>query len=161
MDCSPPGSSVWDSPGKNTGVGCHALLQGIFVTQGSNSHLLCPLHWLAGSLPLAERNKQKGYESTAHLPSHSSPTPLVSPGRNKYFPRGHFASLRTGYSVSDRDESDDPKVLHRYHTLGCEGQVHYLVGHHYKNLMDLIQTEGREPVYLETQGKNSGLATCV
>ena len=28
MDCSPPGSSVhWDSPGKNTGVGCHALLQ--------------------------------------------------------------------------------------------------------------------------------------
>ena len=31
MDCSPPGSSVrGDSPGKNTGVGCHALLQGIF-----------------------------------------------------------------------------------------------------------------------------------
>ena len=27
-------------PGKNTGVGCHALLQGIFPTQGSNSHLL-------------------------------------------------------------------------------------------------------------------------
>ena len=37
MDCSPPGSSVhWDSPGKNTGVGCHALLQGIFPTQGLN-----------------------------------------------------------------------------------------------------------------------------
>ena len=34
MDCSPPGSSVHgDSPGKNTGVGCHALLQGIFPTQ--------------------------------------------------------------------------------------------------------------------------------
>ena len=30
----------WDSPGKNTGVGCHALLQGIFPTQGSNLHLL-------------------------------------------------------------------------------------------------------------------------
>ena len=30
MDCSLPGCSVhWDSPGKNTGVGCHALLQGI------------------------------------------------------------------------------------------------------------------------------------
>ena len=43
MDCSPPGSSVhWDSPGKNTGVGCHALLQGIFPTQGSNPGLL---HW--------------------------------------------------------------------------------------------------------------------
>ena len=35
MDCSPPGSSVHgDSPGKNTGVGCHDLLQGIFPTQG-------------------------------------------------------------------------------------------------------------------------------
>ena len=31
----------WDSPGKNTGVGCHALLQGIFLTQGSNLYLLC------------------------------------------------------------------------------------------------------------------------
>ena len=30
----------WDSPGKNTGVGYHALLQGIFWTQGSNLHLL-------------------------------------------------------------------------------------------------------------------------
>ena len=41
MDCSPPGSSVHgDSPGKNTGVGCHALLQGIFPIQGSNPGLL-------------------------------------------------------------------------------------------------------------------------
>ena len=37
MDCSPPGSSVpRDSPGKNTGVGCHTLLQGISSTQGLN-----------------------------------------------------------------------------------------------------------------------------
>ena len=37
----PPGSSVHeDSPGKNTGVGCHSLLQGIFPTQGSNPGLL-------------------------------------------------------------------------------------------------------------------------
>ena len=34
MDCSP-----WDSPGKNTGVGCHFPLQGNFPTQGSNSGL--------------------------------------------------------------------------------------------------------------------------
>ena len=40
MDCSPPGSSVHeDSPGRNTGVGCHALLQGIFPTQRSNPGL--------------------------------------------------------------------------------------------------------------------------
>ena len=40
MGCSLPGSSVHgDSPGKNTGVGCHALLQELFPTQGSNPGL--------------------------------------------------------------------------------------------------------------------------
>jgi len=40
VDCSLSGSSVHgDSPGKNTGVGCHALLQGIFPTQGLNPGL--------------------------------------------------------------------------------------------------------------------------
>ena len=40
VDCSPPGSSSHgDSPGQNTGVGCHALLQRIFPTQGSNPGL--------------------------------------------------------------------------------------------------------------------------
>ena len=32
----------WTSPGKNTGVGCHFLLQGLFLTQGSNPGLLHP-----------------------------------------------------------------------------------------------------------------------
>ena len=41
MDCDPSGCSVHrDSPGKNTGVACNALLQGIFPIQGSNSGLL-------------------------------------------------------------------------------------------------------------------------
>ena len=40
-DCNPPGSFVQgDSLGKITGVGCYALLQGIFLTQGSNPGLL-------------------------------------------------------------------------------------------------------------------------
>ena len=53
MDCSPPGSSVHgDSLGKNTGVGCHALLQGSFPILRLNPHLLCILHWQADSLPL-------------------------------------------------------------------------------------------------------------
>ena len=42
-----------DSPGRNSGVGCHALLQGSFHTQGLNPCLLCLLHSQAGSLPLA------------------------------------------------------------------------------------------------------------
>ena len=39
--------------GKNTGVGCHFLLQGIFLTQGSNLSLLHLLHWQVDSLPLS------------------------------------------------------------------------------------------------------------
>ena len=54
VDCSLPGSSVhgilqaWTL--EKTEVGFHALLQGIFLTQGLN---LCLMHWQAGSLPLA------------------------------------------------------------------------------------------------------------
>ena len=40
----------WDFPGKNTGVGCHSLLQGIFATQGSELSLP---HLQANSLPLS------------------------------------------------------------------------------------------------------------
>ena len=36
----------WISPGKNTGVGCHFLLQGIVLNQELNPHLLDLLHWL-------------------------------------------------------------------------------------------------------------------
>ena len=42
----------WSSPGKNTGVGFHFLLQGIFLNQGSNPHLLSLLPWQMDSLPL-------------------------------------------------------------------------------------------------------------
>ena len=50
MDCSPPSSSVHG----NTRVGCHALLQGIFLTQELNLRLL---HGQVGSLPLAPPGK--------------------------------------------------------------------------------------------------------
>ena len=54
MGCSLPGSFVQgDSPGKNTGVGCHALLQEIFPTQGSNPDVLQCIYiikeWKVGS----------------------------------------------------------------------------------------------------------------
>ena len=46
MDCNPQDTSVHgDSPGKITGVGCHALLQGIFPTQGPSTSLLQLLHY--------------------------------------------------------------------------------------------------------------------
>ena len=47
----------WNSSGENTGAGCHALLQRMFLTQGLNLHLLCLLYWHVGSLPLASPGK--------------------------------------------------------------------------------------------------------
>ena len=48
IHCSPPGSSDHGIfPGKNTGGGCHFLLQRIFPTQGLNPRLPCLLHWQA------------------------------------------------------------------------------------------------------------------
>ena len=50
MDCSPLRLRCpWDFPGKNTGVGRHVLLQGIFPTQGWSPCLLRLLHWQADS----------------------------------------------------------------------------------------------------------------
>ena len=44
MDCNLPDSS-WDTPGKNTEVGCHAFLQEISPLHRLNRHLLCLLRW--------------------------------------------------------------------------------------------------------------------
>ena len=59
----------WDFPGKNTGVGCHSLLQGIFSTQGSN---LCLLYWQADSLPLSHQGSQEHFISYSKENSHNS-----------------------------------------------------------------------------------------
>ena len=47
----------WSASGMNTGVGCHALRQGIFPTQGLNLCLLHLRHWKVSSLPLVPRGK--------------------------------------------------------------------------------------------------------
>ena len=57
----------WDFPGKNPRVGCHFLLQGIFLTQGLKSRLLCLLHWQADSLPLSHL----GSPTEPPLPPHT------------------------------------------------------------------------------------------
>ena len=57
----------WDTPDKNTRVGCHSLHQGIFSVQGQNSQLL---HWQVGSLPLGPSGKPTnviGYSESVGL----------------------------------------------------------------------------------------------
>ena len=65
----------WDSLGKNTGVekkkkntgvGCHALLQGIFPVQGLNTHILHLLPSQAGSLPLGSPEKPNDAQNTVY-----------------------------------------------------------------------------------------------
>ena len=89
IDCSPPGSSVHGIfPGKDTGVGCHFLLQGIFPTRGWNRSLLCLLRWQAGSLPPAPRRKLlvllrawQGWQTTASSISRSPSSSAITLGR--------------------------------------------------------------------------------
>ena len=74
MDCSLSGSSVHgDSPGKNTGVGFHALLQGILTTQGPNlglPHCRQILYRLTHQTGVRLSNAQKyTHYAGSHLPN--------------------------------------------------------------------------------------------
>ena len=80
MDCSPPGLLCpWDSPGKNTGVRCCFLLQGIFPTQGSNLVLFiagrCFTIWATKAIPRQRywiSNISKPCESNDHYSAYRS-----------------------------------------------------------------------------------------
>ena len=76
----------WVSPGKNTGVGCHAFLQGIFPTQGIDLRLFGLLHWQAVSLSVAPSGKPPFYYQFSSVATHSSTLPwkipwMEEPGR--------------------------------------------------------------------------------
>ena len=60
----------WDFPGKNTGVGCHALLHGIFPDQGSH------LHWQADSLPLSHQGSLRCWQNI-QIPHMSKASPCL------------------------------------------------------------------------------------
>ena len=87
MDCGLSGSSVdGDSPGKNTGVGCHALLPGIFPTQGLNPGLL---HFRRILYSLSHQGAQENW-SGQPVPS---PVDLFNPGIEQGSPALQVDSL--------------------------------------------------------------------
>ena len=114
----------WDSPGKNTGVGCHALLQRIFLTWGLNLCLLCPLHWQAGSLPLAATWE-------ASLQQHNR-----SCSSNQKWTAGYVVRLRSPAGDNTEQEKEVPNThlgASREPGLGSTGLLnrsHRLHGHH-------------------------------
>ena len=57
-----------ESPGKNTEVGCHFLLQGVFLTQGSSPCLLGLLHWPVDSLVQLPPEKPKSVYGNGQTP---------------------------------------------------------------------------------------------
>ena len=105
----------WDSPGKNTGVSCHSLLQGIFPTQGSNlgpwhcRQILCHLshqgspkgdQWTCIALSLSECLK-----SSKGPPWWASPCPRPA-GSSPFLPgllnvTGAFPAPATGTIIHD------------------------------------------------------------
>ena len=73
----------WNFPGKNTGVGCHFLLQGIFLTKGLNLGLL---HWQAGSLPAEPLGKTpEELEWKLILPEWEKASPEAPKQKELYF----------------------------------------------------------------------------
>ena len=88
-----PGFSPWNFPGKNTGVGCHFQLQGIFLTQGSNPHLL-QISCIAGRFFTTEPPEVVG-RSSFHL------NPLSS-WEGRYPPTCQFPSPHRSPETSPR-----------------------------------------------------------
>ena len=70
----------WNFPGNNTGVSCHFLLQGIFLTQRSNLHLLHLWHWQGDSLPLHHQGSLAAAKSLQSCPTLCNPTDVSPPG---------------------------------------------------------------------------------
>ena len=110
MGCSPPGSSVHgDSPGKNTGVGCHALLQRIFPAQESNPGLL---HWRWILYQLSHKRNPRTLEWVAYPFSRGT-----SRSRNRtrvsYIADGFFASWAEYYALGIKYIITYKKSLHK------------------------------------------------
>ena len=90
IDCSLPGSSVHgDSPGQNTGMSCHALLQGILPTQGSNPglpHCRCIPYWRnhqespSGQVRSGQSLSRVRLFATPWITARQRPCPSPTPG---------------------------------------------------------------------------------
>ena len=98
MDSSLPGCP-WDFPSKNTGVGCHFLLQGIFPTQGSNPDLL---HCRQMLYRLSHQESQRILEWVAYPLSSGSSQPRNQTGVSR-IAGGFFTNLamRDAHKVSN------------------------------------------------------------
>ena len=120
--CNPPCSSVKGIfSGKNTGVDCCFLFQGILPTQGSDPSLLCPLHWHTDSLPLRHLGSPSP-PTYVHLYFHSS----LAYGLGC---RWHRCDQRTVDSAFSQEDSGPGSRVSRWGTAaGSPGIIWCLQG---------------------------------
>ena len=113
----------WASPGKNTGVSCHDLLQGVFPTQGSNLYLLCLLHW-ADSLPTEPPGRPPG--ATAQSKQPDSIPRLSPPTTSHNSPHSSTFTSENRDLISEKAESRRLWIGEHGHIRGqrmrCKGQ---------------------------------------
>ena len=117
VDCSLPGSSVYEyCPGKKIEVGCHALLQGTFLTQGPNLHLLGLLHQQVGSLPLMPPQKPGSFI-----------TPFIKkkkPHTQTYNMRLKYNLIKTSINIGENIHIQKRNTLSNSKTIWSRTSIH-------------------------------------
>ena len=103
-------------------MGCHGFFQGIFLTQGMNLHLLCLLHWQAGSLPLAPPGKSD-LTYLYHEIGEGNGTPLQYSCLENPMYRGAWWAAVHGIAKSRTRLSDFTFTFH-FHALEKEMATH-------------------------------------
>ena len=108
-DCSSPGSSFHgDSPGKNTGVGCHAFLQGIFPTQVLNPGFP-HCRWI--TYHLSHQGRPPLTSLSSKLNGFTNPTDTISSMLlNLSFPCHHFSICFFSYPLRPSPPVSLPQV---------------------------------------------------
>ena len=134
--CSLSGSFCpWDFSGKNTEVGCHFILQGIFLTQGSDLRLL---NWQVNSLPLSLLGSPSDALLMARmrislLPQCLDPQDTIAPsypGRDPVDnckPPALFFLIITGCLLNG---DEDSALVALAPPKGCSRQAHFCQSHH-------------------------------
>ena len=115
MNCSPLVSFVHgDSPGKNTRVGCPALFQGIFPTQGSNPGLL-QCRWVL--YHLSHKRSPRTLEWVAYPFSRGSSQPRISCIAGGFFTNWAIREALIGRKGNKNLGQVTVKLNRRYHKL--------------------------------------------
>ena len=101
-------------------MGCYALLQGVFPTQGLNPHLLCLLHWQGSSLPLSHQGSSPRRYACGQRHVKRWPTSLIIKVQVRTPMNYHFTLIR-------RPSSKELQIIHAGEDVENKEPQHPLV----------------------------------